>query len=528
MDVTNDYDVVLIGLGPVGAALACLMGAYGLRVCVLEKSTDIFQAPRAIALDHEALRILQAAGLPEGSFSTISIQSVHMHSPYQGRYNRIDTAGGMDGHPKLVTFFQPELERVLRQRLAGYSNVDVRLGWELLSMEDGAQGVSAQVRAPHGQASTVQARYLVGADGATSTVRRLLGLDFQGETYAEDWLVVDVQNAPKPIDHIEFICNPERPVPHMPAPGNRQRWEFKLQPGETREQMERPEVIQKLLSPWDPQQQATIERVAVYRFHARVADSFRRGRVFLVGDAAHITPPFAGQGLVAGLRDAGNLAWKLAWVCQGRARVALLESYDTERRPHAKEIIDVAKLMGRMVMPRNKPLALFTHSLVRLLRMVPRLRRFIETSDIKPPHRFHAGAFVRGRAGRGLLRGGLFPQAWVRHDSAHGAVIQSDEALGCRLVLVGLGLDPTSALSAATRAVWEAAGGSMLTLLPRGQFALGAYEDMAGSLVGVALPLHHVVVVRPDRAVVHDGAAQDADAVVRQALSALAADSTTR
>ena len=136
-----------------------------------------------------------------------------------------------------ITFFQPELETRLRERLATLPSVEVRLGWEFLSFEETVEGVTVQARNVQGDTEQVRARFLVGADGASSPIRRQLGLDFQGETYAEDWLVVDVKHAPEPIDHIEFICDPKRPAPHMPAPGNRQRWEFKLQPGETREQM---------------------------------------------------------------------------------------------------------------------------------------------------------------------------------------------------------------------------------------------------------------------------------------------------
>ncbi|MDT8989364.1 FAD-dependent monooxygenase [Curvibacter sp. APW13] len=515
------YDVLINGLGPVGAALACLLGQQGLKVCAIDKATKIFEAPRAIALDNEALRILQMAGLAEGSFETIAIPEVNMHSPLLGRYNRIAVSGAMDGHPRLVTFFQPELEMRLRAQIARLLNVQVRLGCELVSFAQESEGIRAQIRNAEGDSEEMTARYLVGADGAGSTIRRLLGLDFKGETYVEDWLVVDVKNAPKPIDHIEFICDPGRPAPHMPAPGGRQRWEFKLQPGESREQMEKPEVIRDLLKPWDPDGKSEIERVAVYRFHARVADTFSKGRVFLVGDAAHITPPFVGQGLVAGLRDAANLSWKLVAVCKGWSHPALLQTYDPERRPHAQAMIDVAKLMGKLVMPRNKALAWFAHGLVLLMRQIPRLRRYLETAEIKPPHVFLRGALVPGRASGTLVRGGLFPQGWIRFEKSSAPAQLSDSALRGQLTLVGFGIDPRACLPLDCIERWLAHGGQLLTIHPRGRFEVGAYEDASGDWVGTKVPLNHLVTVRPDCAVICDAPATQGRQLVEQSLTAL-------
>ena len=523
-------DVLVIGMGPVGATIANLLGRYGVRTLVVDKATEIFRAPRAIALDNEALRILQMAGLEEGAFDTVAIPAVHMRSPLFGEYARIRSAGQIDGHPKLVTFFQPQLEAVLRERLTARPGVQMLTGVELLGFETAGESIDVRLRLADGTAARVQARFMVGADGAGSAVRQALGIGFGGRTFEQDWLVVDAKRVPNPIDDIEFICDPARPAPHMVAPGDRQRWEFMLRPGETREQMEQPETVRKLLAPWARTEDIEIERVAVYRFHARVADRFSKGRVFLAGDAAHITPPFAGQGLVAGLRDAANICWKLAWVVQGRAAASILDSYDTERRPHAKAIINLALFMGKLVMPSNRVAAFLTHGLMTLMGRVPRLRRIFEELEIKPENRFKHGLFAAKDKSARLVRGGLLPQGWVR-SAADGRIVLSDDALGTQLALVGFGVDPEQGLAPELKARWQAAGGVALTVLPRGLAAADAaraWEDLSGCLVPGAAPVGWLAVVRPDRTVLVDGPASEASRVVSEAMALLGATALPR
>jgi 3-(3-hydroxy-phenyl)propionate hydroxylase len=213
-----EADVVVVGLGPVGAALSVLLGRYGLRVLAIDKATEIFTKPRAIALDNEALRILQMVGVHDGEFATVAIPQVQYHSPLFGRFARIGTAGIIDGHPMLVTFYQPELEALLRRKLTEHPSVQTRLGAELQMLHDDGEQVHLRGRDADGRHWQARARFVVGCDGASSLVRRLLGLEFEGQTFAQDWLIVDAQEVPQPIDHIEFICDPRRPTPHMVAP----------------------------------------------------------------------------------------------------------------------------------------------------------------------------------------------------------------------------------------------------------------------------------------------------------------------
>ena len=517
----SEVDVLIVGYGPVGASLAGLLGRYGVRTLVIEKAQGIFTAPRAIALDNEALRILQLVGLREGDFACLPIPFITMRSPRVGEFARVNTAHKVDGHPALVTFFQPELERALRKHAERQDSVAARSGVVLIDLRQDAEGVRARVRTMDGKEEFIHARYLVGADGASSTVRAAIGERFDGQTYAEDWLIVDALDVPNSIDHVEFICDPDRPIPHMAAPGGRTRWEFALRPGETREEMERDSTIAELLRPWATPGEYRIERKAVYRFHARSCRRFSRGRIYLVGDAAHITPPFIGQGLVSGLRDAANLAWKLAWVLKGRASATILDSYDQERRPHASKMIALARITGLLVMPRSHLRAWLSHGALKWLRQIPLLRPHFDEFRVKPANAYARGLFVRGR-GRRIRHGAWFPQGFVRDGAGNRKL--SDELLGLGFSLVCTGT-VSPPLDAATAHAWEAVGGTTTRITAKGNCdVLGVAED-ADDTFSKLTATPWCVVVRPDRTVLHHGPLAEVNRIVSESIALLRGDS---
>lgn len=348
-----DCDVLIVGGGPTGVTLAVLLARRGVSVIVAEQEAQIYPLPRAAHIDHEGMRILQEAGVAQAVMAT---------SRRASRYDFLNAKGdlllrfeggdevGPGGWPAANMIHQPSVEAELRGALAAQPKARLHSGWEMKSFDDDGAGVTAVLATPQGE-KTLRARYLVGADGARSPVRKAAGIVFDDLNFEEPWLVIDVlvdDYSRLPGANLQ-ICNPRRPTICVLMGAGRHRWEFMILPGETAEQVSDDKFIETLLEPWDVKGAVRLERKAVYTFRARIAAQWRKGRVLLAGDAAHQTPPFAGQGMCSGLRDAANLAWKLAAVMQGKASDALLDSYQTERQPNLRATIDMAIMMGKTV-----------------------------------------------------------------------------------------------------------------------------------------------------------------------------------
>jgi 3-(3-hydroxy-phenyl)propionate hydroxylase len=355
--MSQAFDVAIIGYGPAGATLANLLGQYGLSVLVLEREAAIYPLPRAIHFDGEVMRVFETAGLRR-EVETISRPGLKgMYFNNAAGETLLIRAGTSERGPHGCAtnhyFHQPELEVVLREGLRRYPQVQVRTRHEVTAIQDGAHIATLQVTNLNEQQSyTVQARYVVGCDGARSMVRKALGTSMVDLGLHQPWLVFDVRlktEVPSLPDHTVQHCDPARPMTYCNVTGNRRRWEIMLMPGDDPEQMVKPDRLWTFVSKWVTPEQAEIERAVIYTFHSVIAEVWRKGRLFLAGDAAHQTPPFLGQGMCAAIRDASNLAWKLEAVLRGRAPDALLDSYGSERSPHVHAFIDLAVKLGDII-----------------------------------------------------------------------------------------------------------------------------------------------------------------------------------
>ncbi len=353
----NHYDVAVVGYGPVGAACALLLAEAGLRVAVIERDLEICDLPRAVGLDGESVRMFQRIGMADEISAILhaprEVERVEFtNSKFETLFGLDIEQHGVSGWRDTAFFDQPELEAVIRGAIGKRDRVDVRLGHLVESIEQNEDrvGIRGRVLATD-EPFEIQADYLIGSDGASSFVRESCGIAWNSLGYDQDWLVLDIwqtDEAELPWKTLQ-VCDPARLTTYVCVKEPNRRWEFQLLPGETREEMLRPETIRGLLDPWLPPEHYTIRRAAVYQFHAATAERWREGRVLLAGDAAHQTPPFLGQGLNAGLRDAANLAWKLPLVLSGAASEDLLDTYAVERDPHARDLVEWAVAVGQLM-----------------------------------------------------------------------------------------------------------------------------------------------------------------------------------
>ena len=349
-------DVAIIGFGPAGATLANLLGQTGLSVVVLEKEAAIYPLPRAIHFDGEVMRIFQSIGLRREveDISRAGLKGMHFVNA-EGETLLIrggTTALGPHGCASNYYFHQPELERVLREGVNRFENVRVCLQHSVIDIQEHPEHASLQVKDCNNNTHEINARYVVGCDGARSLVRKILGSPMQDLGLHQAWLVFDAllkDNAPPLPDHTVQHCDPARPMTYCNVTGNRRRWEIMMLPDDDPAEIVKPENLWPLVNRWVQPENAEIERATIYTFHSVIAKGWRTGRLMIAGDAAHQTPPFLGQGMCAALRDASNLAWKLQAVLTGIASDDLLDTYESERAPHVQAFIELAVRLGDII-----------------------------------------------------------------------------------------------------------------------------------------------------------------------------------
>lgn len=569
-----DADVLIIGAGPVGLTTANILGQAGVKTLVVEKLDAIIDYPRAIGIDDESLRTLQTAGLSG---------EVQKHiTPYH--WMRFYTAGGKCfasieprtdefGWSRRNAFIQPEVDQILYEGLQRYAHVQVLFGQSVCAVSQGAEGVALEVENAQGEKRTLRARYLVACDGGNSLIRRTLNVAFEGRTKPNQWIVVDVRNDPLGTPHVGMHCDPERPYVSAALPHGIRRFEFMVMPGETEEELFKPEAMARLMSKVvaHPDKVDYI-RKHVYTHNARLAATFRVQRIFLAGDAAHIMPVWQGQGYNSGMRDASNLAWKLALVVQGKAGDALLDSYTEERRDHARSMIHLSEVAGDIFAPESATAAKVRDTVMLAMNAVPPVKQYFAEMRFKPMPRYEKGLVLHAApsgppsALGGLLTrsgdtplgrllglvaekkesfvgrllngfetvepspvGRMFIQPLVTTED--GAVHKLDDVIGLRFAILAWGTDPTSGMAPEVRAFWERTGVKFLCVKPLGQMSRGAMaqphvtllQDTQGRIKDwFGAQKKAVVFIRPDRFVAALASPQEVDAVSHQLAQRMA------
>jgi 3-(3-hydroxy-phenyl)propionate hydroxylase len=454
----QEREVAIVGAGPVGLMVANLLGLAGVRVVVFERNKGLLGLPRAIAYDAETLRLFTQVGLFNGIAPGL-IQNPHVRH-LNARNVTLMAADfpvrSQFGHSALGTFYQPEFEKVLLNGLSRFDNVRTLFDHAVTGFEQDATGVNLKISTPIGSCLQ-RANYVVACDGGASGIRELLGAQLIGSTYAEHWLVIDAIVRNHAVNQITFRCDPRRPQVELPAVGERVRWEFMQLPGESEEDLMSDDKIRSLVMENSKYRSFEIERKAIYTFHARVADRWRLARVFLAGDAAHLMPPFAGQGMNGGMKDAVNLSWKLVSVLRGQAPDSILDTYQVERAPVVRKMVEVSRRLGALIMPTSRITASARDFLFACLNLSGKFRAFIGRGGVLPPPGIHQSALTDKR--RDALIGRMMPQPTVSaaqgNEPFDGFLF--DAFLSCHQWLVlGIGIDPVSMLSARDLAVLDA------------------------------------------------------------------------
>jgi 3-(3-hydroxy-phenyl)propionate hydroxylase len=431
--------VAVVGAGPVGVTAANLLGGYGVQTLVIDRETTIVDYPRAVGVDDEALRTFQAAGLVDDILrGTIQNVPLRLYGAAGHCLADIRPTARDYGWYKRNVFTQPHAEAILRRGLDRFPQVRLMLGVELRELRQDAHGVTLCLA----DGREIRADYVIAADGGRSPIRTQLGIPFEGITHPRKWVVIDCANDPLDAPYTALHCDPRRPYVCAHMPDDYRRWEFMLFDGEDAEEMLAPDRVADLLRHHvaDPGSVEVI-RARVYTHHSRIAARFVEGRVALAGDAAHLMPPWVGQGLNTGIRDATNLCWKLAAVVTGQAHRSLVSTYDQERRPHAQAMIDLSTTLGRILSPTRRSVAVARDWFLRAASVAPPVKRWTLEMRFKPIPHYRTGFMTpdHPEAGRMLV------QPMV--EGPDGARVRLDELLGPWFAVLGFECDPLAGLT---------------------------------------------------------------------------------
>lgn len=513
-DADDHTDVAIVGAGPVGLTLANLLGHYGIRAVVIERGYELIDYPRGVGMDDECLRVFQAIGLVDDvRRHTTPDQWVRFLTARGRCFASVEPRTREFGWPRRNAFIQPLVDSVLLDGLARFRDIRVLFDHTLMSFSQDRNGVALTLQGKDGATRSLRSRYIVGCDGGRSTVRKIADVAFDGKTESTRWVVIDLRNDPIGIPDAYLYCIPSRPYVSIALPHGIRRLEFLVFGDESEEELCSPDGVQRLLRIVLPRPaEADIIRSRVYTHHARLAAKFRVERALLAGDAAHLMPVWQGQGYNSGIRDASNIAWKLAAVIKGLSSDALLDSYDLERREHAAAMISISVTAGRIFSPTSRFVAALRDGLTLALNAIPPVKNYFLQMKFKPMPRYVSGVVVHDAGADSIPKaspvGRLFIQPDVTTD--RGNTLKFDDAVGNWFAIVAWTIDPRQYMNQKTLDYWTRLGARFVTVLPTVQMSVamknGVRDDLllVGDTTGQLKEWFgrqgaSLIVIRPDR-----------------------------
>ncbi|MBM6443860.1 MULTISPECIES: bifunctional 3-(3-hydroxy-phenyl)propionate/3-hydroxycinnamic acid hydroxylase [Pseudomonas] len=520
--------VLVVGAGPTGLTLANLLGQSGINTILLDRKASTVAEPRAVSIDDESLRTMQAIGLEQDVLKdVVTGYGVHYFNRPGGHcFGKVEPTSMLYGFPKRNAFRQPLFEATLRQGLERFPSLKACFNHELLSFQQDAERVVALVKNDKGEEIEITASYLIACDGGRSPVRKQLGVAMVGSSFQSRWLVVDTDKDDDSFWQTRVYCDARRPVVDVPGPHHTRRFELMLRADETDEEVLSEGRLQELLRPFRGNKPTSIVRKTVYTFHARVAERWKVGRVFLAGDAAHLTPPYAGQGMNSGIRDAQNLGWKLVQVMKGILAPGILDTYESERRDHAWALIQLALNLGVVMAPASAFRAKLISGLFRAIGMVPPLRDYFLQMRFKPKPRFTKGLVIPSRIASPYKTGEMFPQPTLFDES--DCSIKLDHLMGDGFSLIQCGRSDSNDLGKLRHPLWNTLNAKRILIEPAGEqvaiettcSSMRTLKDKQSTLPSAFFESQAILLLRPDRYIAAIFDCHDEEHVV-QALESL-------